>query len=67
MKRLSITIGAAFLVACTLLFCAGCDDVQNSVVWAKAEGWTATDLNGETVGIEFGFASNGRVYWRVER
>jgi len=32
MKRLGITIGAAFLVACTLLFCSGCAEDAATVV-----------------------------------
>jgi len=72
MKRLSITIGAAFLVACTLLFYAGC---AKTVTWMNDKGehdageihdpsWSAVFTFAETNTVELGIRSDGVVVWR---
>ena len=74
MKRLRITIGAAFLVACTLLFSAGCTtNPEPTTDWNgcyPAVYKDSIDMYGYGPDgawmpeLEIGFRSDGVIVWR---
>jgi len=62
MKTATRIVCAAGLIA--LLFASGCGD-DSDIVWAENTLWTVTLKEGGEYYIDFGFAPNGSVFWRV--